>query len=601
MLNTNFCRYKALLKLSQSALNSDLGNKIGLRFYAGKVIYSSESPQNLWYKSENPNEQERTLGNQRFTQKNSRYEKECEPRNSYGQGQNNFKQEALYKKNYGHRNNSYQMKNKHRNTSEKNTYFDQGINAPTEIFDAKYAFLDNTNKVVIKPRNPHKKDDYDSTENQQCKRNYKITDNPLYSKVLPCEDDRIDDGIELKSDHVDHDRPVKKLKKKYSFDSNLVFEESDIDNASPLKIDIINVSNENNTPECIVDTTSTDSITNTSLIKTNLKPRLKTIDTPEGLVTLNLTDDEFDLDDFIKEFNEEIPGPLDECNEDISYFGPDFSPTFNFAAYADKSKLIQQYVKLGVKLYKVEKNMDHMRALLSVDLEKELPIYIQFLHDCGIPANCLGDAITESPMLLKEDLDDMKTRIRYLRAHNFTPGSISRIITKNPSWLLWATKFIDERLGHFQNEFKLGGSDMRFLATKAPKLITYPMRHVNENTFAIREQMGFNKLETKLLLLYKPRLWMNSRRKIVDSFDYLHNTMQLSHVMIASQADVLTTRKSRIKSRHEFLVELKKAQYDPKKPGYIAPRTIVIGSDADFCTKVAKTAVDTYNLFLRTR
>lgn len=86
----------------------------------------------------------------------------------------------------------------------------------------------------------------------------------------------------------------------------------------------------------------------------------------------------------------------------------------------------------------------------------------------------------------------------------------------------------------------------------------------------------------------------------MDSFDYLHNTMKLSHITIASQADVLTTRKSRIKNRHEFLVELKKAQYDPKKPGYIAPKTMVVGSDADFCINVAKCAVDTYNLFLKT-
>ncbi|XP_008204449.1 transcription termination factor 3, mitochondrial [Nasonia vitripennis] len=329
--------------------------------------------------------------------------------------------------------------------------------------------------------------------------------------------------------------------------------------------------------------------------------RYKFMETPQGTIKYDLSSDEFNIDKYIKEFNASIPGPLDECNEDISDFGPSFPPTFNFAAYADKSVLIQEYVKLGVKLYKIEKDQDHMRALLSVDLEKELPIYIQFLHDCGVPADSLGDVITESPMVLKEDLDDMKTRVRYLRAHNFAVQSIARIVTKNPSWLLWATKKIDERLGHFQNEFKLNGPEVRFLATKQPKLITYNFKHIRENTFAIREEMGFSRQEMKLLLLDKPRLWMNTRKKIVDTFDYLHNTMKLSHLMIASQSDALTCRKSRIKNRHEFLVELNKVQYDPTKPGYIAPKSIAVGSDEEFCRDIAKTAVETYNLFLKTR
>lgn len=230
-------------------------------------------------------------------------------------------------------------------------------------------------------------------------------------------------------------------------------------------------------------------------------------------VKIDLTVDEFKLGEFMKQLNESIPGPLDECKENISDFGPNFSPTFNFAAYADNSKLIQTFTDLGVELYKVEKNQDHMRALLTVDLENELPKYIQFLHDCGVPADSLGHVITENPPILKEDLDDMKTRIRYLRAHDFSPESIARIVTKNPTWLTWATKCIDERLGHFQNEFKLSGTEIRFLTTKQPKLITHNFKHIEENTFAVREIMGFDHKEMKVLILSRPRLWMNSKFK----------------------------------------------------------------------------------------
>ena len=93
----------------------------------------------------------------------------------------------------------------------------------------------------------------------------------------------------------------------------------------------------------------------------------------------------------------------------------------------------------------------------------------------------------------------------------------------------------------------------------------------------------------------------SARRKIVETFDYIHNVMNLSHLTIASQAEILTCRKSRVKNRHEFLMELKMVQYNPKKPGYISPKSLISGSDAEFCRDITKTSVETYNLFLKTR
>ncbi|XP_011501702.1 PREDICTED: transcription termination factor 3, mitochondrial [Ceratosolen solmsi marchali] len=314
----------------------------------------------------------------------------------------------------------------------------------------------------------------------------------------------------------------------------------------------------------------------------------------------DLQNDEFDYDKFINNFNQ-LPSPLDQCNEDISYLGPGLSPTFNFAAYADRSELIQTYVKLGVELYKLENNQDHMRALLTVDLKKELPKYLQFFHDSGIAADDFGKIITMCPIILKEDIVDMETRLRYLRAHKFTQPSIARIITKNPTWLTWATKHIDERLGHFQNEFKLSGSEIRFLATKQPKIITYNMKHINENTFAFIEEMGFGANEAKIILLTKPRIWMQNRAKTLKTFEYVHRSMNLSHDIMLSNIEVLSCRVNRLKNRHEFLLELNKVQYDPKSPGYISLKAIVNGSDEEFCKDVAKSSIETYNQFLKTR
>ena len=75
--------------------------------------------------------------------------------------------------------------------------------------------------------------------------------------------------------------------------------------------------------------------------------------------------------------------------------------------------------------------------------------------------------------------------------------------------------------------------------------------------------------------------------------------MQLTHEIIAEQPQILLCRKSRLENRHKFLVELKKAQFDPLKPMYISPKTLVSGTDAEFCKNTADASILTYNLFLK--
>lgn len=76
--------------------------------------------------------------------------------------------------------------------------------------------------------------------------------------------------------------------------------------------------------------------------------------------------------------------------------------------------------------------------------------------------------------------------------------------------------------------------------------------------------------------------------------------MQLQRDLIVKMPQVLLCRKNRLQQRHLFLVELKKAQYDPFKPMYVSPRALVSATDAEFCINVAKTSVDVYNAFLKT-
>lgn len=85
------------------------------------------------------------------------------------------------------------------------------------------------------------------------------------------------------------------------------------------------------------------------------------------------------------------------------------------------------------------------------------------------------------------------------------------------------------------------------------------------------------------------------------AFNYAHNVMQLSHEILARLPNIILTRVEILKNRHEFLQELGRVQYDPTKSLYISPDDIVSGSDYVFCTKVAKTSIILYNMFLKSR
>lgn len=216
-------------------------------------------------------------------------------------------------------------------------------------------------------------------------------------------------------------------------------------------------------------------------------------------------------EDYLDDRDIKLPHALDECTEDLSDIGPPLTPTFTFAKYANKSRTIQELVKLGVSLYRFESKNEMVQYILNLDFERDVKPYIRFLHDCGVPANYLGTFITKNPKIFKEDMDDLHTRIRYLRAHNFNMPMIKMILCKNPNWLLYSTKDIDNRLGYFQSNFKLNGDEVRTLTVKAPKMVTFRMVHLLENTFSIREEMGFDPTQVKRLLLGLPRIWVKSK------------------------------------------------------------------------------------------
>lgn len=126
---------------------------------------------------------------------------------------------------------------------------------------------------------------------------------------------------------------------------------------------------------------------------------------------------------------------LEDCKEDISHVAPYLKPTFNFAAYVNKSETLQQLVKLGVNLHKIEKSVEAAPFILKLDFEKDIKNYIQFFHDHGVSLEGIAEIITRNPFILKENLGDLEVRINYLESKRFHNEMIARIVSSNPYWL----------------------------------------------------------------------------------------------------------------------------------------------------------------------
>lgn len=87
---------------------------------------------------------------------------------------------------------------------------------------------------------------------------------------------------------------------------------------------------------------------------------------------------------------------------------------------------------------------------------------------------------------------------------------------------------------------------------------------------------------------------------LMGIYDYITKNMNISKDFILKQPSVFTIKKHKLIERDKFLKFLGRAQYNPEMPGYVSLVDIIIEDDAEFCEKVAKTSVHTYNEFLKT-
>lgn len=274
--------------------------------------------------------------------------------------------------------------------------------------------------------------------------------------------------------------------------------------------------------------------------------------------------------------------------------------SFTLREYVDHSETLQKLVLLGVDLSKIEKHPDAANRLLRMDFEKDIKQILLFLKDLGIEDNQLGPFLTKNYAIFSEDLENLKTRVAYLQSKNFSKADITQMVKNAPFLLNFSVERLDNRLGFFQKELELSVKKTRDLVVRLPRLLTGSLEPVKENMKVYRLELGFKRNEIQHMITKIPKMLTTNKRKLTETFDYVHNVMSIPHHVIVRFPQVFNTRLFKVKERHMFLTYLGRSQYDPAKPNYISLDKLVSMPDEIFCEEIAKASVQDFEKFLKT-
>ncbi|XP_008846080.1 transcription termination factor 3, mitochondrial isoform X2 [Nannospalax galili] len=274
--------------------------------------------------------------------------------------------------------------------------------------------------------------------------------------------------------------------------------------------------------------------------------------------------------------------------------------SFTLGDYVDHSETLQKLVHLGVDLSKIEKHPDAANLLLRLDFEKDIKQILLFLKDLGLEDNQLGTFLTKNYAIFSEDLENLKIRVAYLQSKNFSKANITQMVSNAPFLLNFSVERLDNRLGFFQQELELSVKKTRDLVVRLPRLLTGSLEPVKENLKVYRLELGFKRNEIQHMITRIPKMLTANKKKLTETFDYVHNVMSIPHHVIVKFPQVFNTRLFKVKERHLFLTYLGRAQYDPAKPNYISLDKLVSIPDEVFCKEIAKASVKDFEKFLKT-
>lgn len=268
--------------------------------------------------------------------------------------------------------------------------------------------------------------------------------------------------------------------------------------------------------------------------------------------------------------------------------------------YVDKSETLTKLVELGVNLWKLEQRPNVGSMLLRLDFNTDVAPRLLFLKDIGVEDSRLAYIITHNPFILTENLENLQSRVNYLKSKKFSSETVASMVSRAPYLLNFSVKRLDNRLGFYQQQLSLSVSNTRNIIARLPRLLCGSLEPVKENLKVCEIELGFKENEIQHIVTSVPKVLTINKRKLTQIFDFLHNTMKVPHHLIAKFPQVLNTKYLRVRERHLFLQYLGKDQYDPDQPNYISLDRLVSLPDETFCTELASATLEDFCLFQKT-
>ncbi|CAG9533625.1 unnamed protein product [Cercopithifilaria johnstoni] len=306
---------------------------------------------------------------------------------------------------------------------------------------------------------------------------------------------------------------------------------------------------------------------------------------------------EIDKSNFMQPPSRDNPLPFDPTTNP-SLLPPTHS--WSIAHYVNHLPVLQVLVELGMDLFEVDSVTCIGRKLMKLDWESEVrPKLVWLIHQVGMPINDVGSYLTRNPYFLLQDLESMQVRLNYLYTKQLTKAKILKIVKNNRFWLNTDVKTTDARLGWIQKTFELTGDEMRQLIVTEPRIIMYGVGSIERLVTMLNEELEFTKEQVKAILLKDPRVFMMESNALHTTYNYLHHTVHLSNIQISEWPLCLRFSIGAIRRRHEFLVQLHKADYNEGSPNYVHLSSLLQPSDQKFALNVAHTYLNVYNAFLK--
>ncbi|CAD6192226.1 unnamed protein product [Caenorhabditis auriculariae] len=311
----------------------------------------------------------------------------------------------------------------------------------------------------------------------------------------------------------------------------------------------------------------------------------------------------YDGDEFASSSFDQPPSPENPHKFDASQLPPVHS--HSLTPFVNHFPLLRTLIDLGVDLFEIETTTNVGRHLLKLQ-PNEVKEKLNWLESIGFEAADIGEYLTRNPYFLLQELKDMKIRTNYLEVKKFTPTEVKTVVKGYRFWLNCEVELIDSRLGWIQKEFRLKAKEVRELIVKEPRIVMFGIGPLQRMLQMLGKELLFSHQEVKRILFTDPRVFMMDPKAVLRNYRYLIGVMKMSNATISTHPISLRSNYSSIRTRHEFLKKLGRANYESADGtnldadcDVIKLETFFDSSDRNFAISAARTYPVAYDDYLR--